>query len=190
MSAARKSGSPKERRTRLRLRGRLRELLVEADRNPPPDSPRQTVVSVIETYLSFAETRLAAGTLGIRKPFLQSFAEAHGFRLIVQCKPFHLEAWLDAHPEWKSDWTKNSALRNVQAAFNWAWKKGVIDANPFRGVSHRAGLPRRDLKPAEFQALLRAIRWENVSQTTWAGSSIPPAVGISLVYRLPAARGL
>jgi integrase len=69
-----------------------------------------------------------------------------------------MEAWLDEHPEWRSDWTKNSALRNVQAAFNWAWKKGVIDQNPFRGVSHRAGLPRRDMKPAEFQALLRATR--------------------------------
>ena len=136
----------------------LRELLVEADKNPPPDEPQQTVASVIETYLSFATKRLSTGTLDRRIPYLQSFAEEHGFRLIRHSKPFHMEAWLDNHPEWKSDWTKNGALRNVQAAFNWAWRKGVIDANPFRGVVHRAGLPRRDLKRDEFQALLRATR--------------------------------
>lgn len=108
--------------------------------------------------LSFARKRLAPGTLELREPFLQSFVEAYGRQLVSKSKPFHMEAWLDDHSEWENDWTKYSALRNVRVAFNWAWKKRAIDQNPFRGVSHRPGLPRRDMKPVEFQALLRATR--------------------------------
>lgn len=67
----------------------------------------------------------------------------------------HMEAWVDDHPGWKSDWTKSSAIRNVQAAFNWAAKSRLIDENPFRGVTHHTGAPRRDMTAEEFQAILR-----------------------------------
>jgi integrase len=59
---------------------------------------------------------------------------------------------------WISDWTKNGAIRNVQVAFNWATKNRVIMSNPFRGVTHRVGEPRRDMTPAEFHSILRATR--------------------------------
>jgi len=122
---------------------RLLELRLEASWNPEPDTPDQTVASVIETYQEFAQKRLAESTLSVRRPYLQSFAEAHGWRRICECKPYHMEAWLDEHREWASDWTKNSAVRNVQVAFNWSVKSRIIPENPFRGVTHRAGQARR-----------------------------------------------
>jgi integrase len=136
---------------------RLEDLRVQARANPSPGC-EQTVASVIETYQSYAEKRLAGSTIAVRFPYLQSFAEAHGWRLIRSCTPLHMEQWLDEHPEWKSDWTKNGAIRNVQVAFNWAVKKKIIQGNPFQGVTHRAGLPRRNMTPEEFHAILRACR--------------------------------
>jgi integrase len=135
---------------------RFLELRFEASRNPHPDEGQPTVASVIERYQSFAENRLSPSTLATRRPYLQSFAEAHGWRQISEARPDHMEAWLDSHPEWLSDWTKNSAIRNVQVAFNWAWKSRLIKDNPFRGVTHRVGDARRDMTPAEFQMVLRS----------------------------------
>jgi hypothetical protein len=79
-----------------------------------------TVVSVIESYLSFIEGNIAESTLEIRKPYLQSFAELHGWRRVAECKPSQMREWIKAYPEWISDWTKNGAIRNVQVALNWA----------------------------------------------------------------------
>ena len=135
---------------------RLIELRFETNRNPHPDAGQPTVASVIERYQTFAEKRLSTSTQATRQPYLQSFAEAHGWRNIADARPDHMEAWLDEHPEWQSDWTKNAAIRNVQVAFNWAWKCRLIKENPFRGVTHRVGEPRRNMTPAEFQSILRA----------------------------------
>ncbi len=137
---------------------RLLELRFEATRNPDPEVPEQTVASIIETYWGLAEKRLAESTLAVRKPYLQSFAEMHGWRPVAQCKPFHMESWLNSHPEWTSDWTKLSAVRNVQVAFNWAVKSGILSANPFRGVTHCSGVPRRNMTREEFLMILRATR--------------------------------
>jgi integrase len=135
---------------------RYDELRFQASHNPHPDDPGQTVASVIDTYQGFARERLAGSTVTSRDPYLQSFAEAHGWRTIADCKPLHMEQWLLDHPEWMSDWTKSSALRNVQACFNWAAKKRLIERNPFHGVTHRGGEPRRNLTDEEFQAILRS----------------------------------
>jgi integrase len=69
-----------------------------------------------------------------------------------------MEGWLAEHPEWVSDWTKNSAIGSVQVAFNWAMKSHIIPENPLRGVTHRVGSPRRDMTFDEFRAILRATR--------------------------------
>ena len=45
---------------------RLLEIRFEATRNPGPDSPDQTVASVIETYQGCAKKRLAQGTIQVR----------------------------------------------------------------------------------------------------------------------------
>jgi integrase len=170
----------KGRQNRSEAQKRLDELRYEASKNPPPEANGQTVASVIDTYLGFARKRLAPSTLGVRIPYLQSFAELHGWRPVSECKPFHMEAWLDDHPEWASDWTKNSALRNVQVAFNWAVTNKVISSNPFRGVTHSVGNPRRDMTPKEFIAILRATR----SDVRWKARPTPGARFRHVLYFL------
>jgi integrase len=155
-------------RNKKAAQDRFDELRFEAVHNPHPDSAEPTVASVIERYSEFAEKRIAASTLATRKPYLQSFAEEAGWRKIADCRPDHMESWLDKHPEWESDWTKNAAIRNVQVAFNWAWKCRIIKDNPFRGVSHRVGEPRRNMTEAEFRSVLR------VTGSEWRKSKPTP----------------
>jgi integrase len=138
---------------------KLRELLTLRDLNPAPESGELTVAAVIDLYLTHAKGNLSERTLYERKLYLQLFAEAHGFRRVndKDCLPFHLTSWLDAHPEWASDWTKNHAVAIIHRPFNWAARQRLIAANPFRGVSHRPGSPRRPMTDQEFEALLLAV---------------------------------
>ena len=158
------------RKNKKAAQDRYDELRFEAARNPHPDSGNATVASIIERYQSFAEKRLAEGTKASRWPYLQSFAETHGWRLISEARPDHMQQWLDSHPEWESDWTKSGALRNVQVAFNWAAKSRIIRENPFRGVTHPVGQPRRDMTQVEFQAVLRVSgsEWRKTKPTPGA----------------------
>ncbi|QJX01174.1 tyrosine-type recombinase/integrase [Frigoriglobus tundricola] len=139
---------------------KLRDILTLRETNPEPESGRLTVAAVIDLYCDFAKTRLSETTYEERKRYFQSFAEKHGFRVVndKECLPYHLTAWIDAHPEWASDWTKNHAIGIIHRPFNWAAKQRLVTANPFRGVSHRPGAPRRPMTDDEFDRLVVATR--------------------------------
>lgn len=122
--------------------------------NPSPDSPVQTVLSVIERYIEVAFPKLSPETRKLRLGYLQSFAEMCGWREVTACRSDHLEEWINKHPEWASDWTKRDAIGVVQTVFNWA-KPKLVKENPFEGVRQSRGLHRRDMTSEEFQALLR-----------------------------------
>ena len=147
------------------LKERMQEREFQARFNVPPSNSDQTVASVIDAYQEAAKTSLGLATRQIRFAYQQSFAEAHGWRNISECRPSHMRQWLHEHPGWKSDWTKNRALRDVQVAFNWAaGEERMIRENPFKSVTHPTGDPRRDMSREEFQAVLRAttgkVRWK------------------------------
>src|SRR5262245_17937322 len=124
----------------------------------PADGPaRLRVLDVIDRYLALHRDRYSAHAFGERVRLLQLFAEAHGFRKVSDrdCLPVHVEEWMAAHPEWRSDWTKAQVVSVVMRPFNWAAKKRLIPANPFRGVEKAQGEPRRPMTDAEFAAVLR-----------------------------------
>ena len=124
-------------------RERLRELKRQADHNPPLDSDEYTIASVIEQYLEFEKHNLAESTREVRLYYPQSFAEMHGRKKVSDCKQIRLTGWLNAHPNWRSDWTVSSAISIVQRSFSWAASEGVIAANPFKGKTDRPGATRR-----------------------------------------------
>jgi integrase len=134
---------------------KFHELMIERDANPAPDSGRPTVVSVVEAYLAYAARRLAARNYADLRSVLQRFAEAHGYRLVTDCKAYHLTSWLDASPSFASDWTRLRVVATVKRAFNWAGRQGLVGDNPFKAVSQSAGRSRRPLTDAEFRSLLR-----------------------------------
>ena len=143
---------------RKRAMARLGELLRFKELNSRPDAGSLTVAAVIDTYLDHAKTGYAARTLYERTLILEAFAETHGWRRVndLDCIPHHLTSFIDNNPNWKSDWTKHQVINTVQRPFNWAARQRLIAANPFRGVSHRAGQPRRPMTEAEFATLVKA----------------------------------
>lgn len=134
---------------------KLADLLHEARHNPHPDSGQATVASIIERYLGVVFPTLSEETRKARLHYLQSFAESHGFRQVGDVRKDHLQEWLLSHSEWKSDWTKRDAIRTVQTVFIWAADSELIQKNPFRGIRHAVGSPRREMTHAEFRAILR-----------------------------------
>ena len=136
---------------------RWHELVLEQASNPAPDSSSEsTVASIIDLYLTHTKRLYAPASYATRQRYLQQFAEAHGFRLARDCLPMHLTTWLDGNRTWKSDWTLSGIVSIIQRPFNWAVQQRLIVANPFRGVRHRCGEPRRPMTDAEFRSLLRA----------------------------------
>src|SRR5262249_794038 len=135
--------------------------ILKGSKNDAPVALR--VADVIERYLKLHQGKYSERAFEERRRYLQRFAEAHGWRKVNDrdCRPVHLEEWLAEHPEWESDWTKGQIVAIVLRPFNWAAKKRLIPANPFRGVEKIQGQPRRPLTDAEFQSLLRhATVWK------------------------------
>jgi integrase len=131
---------------------KLKQLLTSTD------APvRLRVADVIDRYLALHRAKYSEHAYAERVRVLQLFAEAHGFRKVNDrdCLPVHVESWLAEHPAWKSDWTRAQVIAIVMRPFNWASKKRLIAANPFRGVEKTAGSPRRPMTDAEFSAILR-----------------------------------
>lgn len=135
---------------------RWHTIMAELAANPGVDLLDQTVASVIDQYLSHIKPKRAPRTYASCHHYLQLFAEAHGFRAVGTCKPIHLTNWLDANPQWSSDWTIANVIGIVQRPFNWALRQRLITANPFQAVRHRTGAPRRAFTDREFRILLRA----------------------------------
>jgi hypothetical protein len=166
---------PKDAATRKVAGDKLREWLAVAKANPRSGLP--TVASIIEKYLQHAARDYCERSLYERQLLLQSFAEMHGWRRVNDddCIPYHVTEWLDAHPEWASDWTRQHAVAVVQRPFNRAARQRLIPANPFRGVAHRAGQPRRPLTDDEFQKLLRAAARGRKFHPTTAKKNLYPS---------------
>lgn len=115
-----------------------------------------TVSQVVGLYLGQNAANYAVDAQRERTRILSLFCAEHGHKPIAACRPADLVFWLNSHTEWASDWSKLRVIRTVGRPFNWAVNLGILDRNPFRGVSHPAGNRGRPMKPQEFQKLLRA----------------------------------
>jgi integrase len=147
-------------------RKKLKELLRSTD--PEPARPR--VADIIDRYLTLHKSQYSTHAYAERFRILQLFAEDHGRRKVNDrdCLPVHVEEWIAAHTDWKSDWTIAQVVNIVLRPFNWAAKKRIIASNPFRGVEKAQGEPLRPMTDAEFQKILR-------NATVWTKRK--PAVG-------------
>jgi integrase len=122
---------------------------------PPPENRCPTVAYVIGRYLDHAASRLSPRWLIEVRRMLADFAADNGQRIVESCRGLILEAWIDGHSQW-GDTTKNGACRIVQRAFNWAELVGLIDRNPFKGISHQPGEPGEPMLDADVRKVLAA----------------------------------
>lgn len=118
------------------------------------DSPAITVAEIVDAYLNHQERHSHARTQEIRRQVFGKLVPQLGDKPIADCIPADLLLWAESHLEWKSDWTIQRVYATVQACFNWAARLKIIPANPFAGLSHSGGQPRRPMTEAEFNALM------------------------------------
>lgn len=122
-----------------------------------PDTPASlTIRAVIEMYLAHTERDHSPRSFYGRKLSLDAFASHCGSMLVSDAKPYHLRLWIDSHKEWRSDWTRRREASNVRVCFNWALNLGLIEDNPFKGVTCPQGERGEPMEPWEFAAMLRA----------------------------------
>ncbi len=114
-----------------------------------------TVRDVFELYDLYGERGRCARASADRKHVREQFAALHGSLQLADCRPFHLRLWVDSQERYRSDWTRGRAIRTISRPFNWAAKLGIIDRNPFWGVSQRQGRRGRPLEDHEWRAMLR-----------------------------------
>jgi integrase len=156
---------PRDAATRKVAEQKFHALMIERAANPTVDGGDPTVASVIDAFLDYDVRRSGQRTYYERRRYLQLFAEALGRKSVKACLPYDLTRWLDAHPEWESEWTKSYAVRCVHRPFNWAVKSGLIPKNPFAGVTQAVGEPRRPMTSEEFTRLVRALGpWRGLSE--------------------------
>lgn len=123
---------------------------------PAKKPPAVTVRIICAHYCAHSRSEQSDRTFEDRKRIIDAFVAAHGDIRIVEARPFHLRLWVDSHEKWKSDWTKKRVISTVQRCFNWAVKLGIIERNPFAGISQREGEPGRAMTDEEFSSALRS----------------------------------
>jgi site-specific recombinase XerD len=112
------------------------------------------VDQVVESYLRHAQAEMSASYAN-REYVLRLFVRDFGTRLVTECRAFHLQQWIEGKKSLRSNWTRRRWASSVRAAFTWAAKLGMIEANPFTGVTFAKGERGYPVEPEQFQTMLR-----------------------------------
>lgn len=136
--------------------------LLPADESRPNlfDFSARTVREIVDWYCNQPD---AMGTNAVsvkeRRRILDLFASRYGDWPIAKCRPVLLSTFMTdlerARGQPASKWTRKRWAGTVQCAFNAGAKLGLIDRNPFTGLTLPCGENGRDLTDAEFRSLLR-----------------------------------
>jgi integrase len=115
---------------------------------PEPVDSRPTVADVLNFYdanhCPTQSAKVAKETRRVLKLFatgsdsgLKGNGAYKGFGALLaeDLKEHHLDSWKAAHPRWATD----KPLEKIKAAFAFAKKKGLIDANPLAGFKIKVG---------------------------------------------------
>jgi len=122
---------------------------------PEPDALQ--VASVCDLFLRYSEKHNEPQTFSWYKKYLQSFCDLFGSLSALDVKPFHVSAWLDAHPKWVT--SRRCAVICVKRAYNWAESEGLLTGNPMKKVKKPSPVRReRVVTPEEWAELVGAVR--------------------------------
>lgn len=115
-----------------------------------------TVREVVRAYLVRTESNQGVKTFHDRRVLLLAFVASYGDMPITDLIPDDLEGWIEAHPDWKSDWTIMRVAQTVKRPFAWAWRKGLIERLPFASVSYPPGPRGKPVESGHFLGFVRA----------------------------------
>jgi len=138
---------PKKNRWYVQLRGkhvnlgpdreaafrRYHELMAERKQPIPvvstPADPH--LVTVLDAFLDWCLRHREKRTYETYKERIQEFVGALADKAMLarDLRPYHLQQWVDSHPNWNPG-MKRGRLQSVQRAMNWAVKQGILDKSP------------------------------------------------------------
>ena len=135
---------------------------------PAPKPPEaDTVVAVIEhflewcqnhreplTYQWYLERNQAFARFPVSDPSKPLVKIKAGLLKVSQLKPFHVQQWVDSHPDWSASHRRGSTTA-VQRAFRWAERIGHIDKSPILHIEKPQGGRREQVvDAAEFAGIV------------------------------------
>ena len=113
---------------------RFHELMAAPKSIPQKSVQTETVVSIIDSYLEWCLKHRAKRTYDWYLERCQWFVETIPDGLSInQLKPYHVQRWVDAHPNW-SDGHIRGGIIAIQRPLRWAVKMGLIDQNPIAHI--------------------------------------------------------
>jgi integrase len=122
-----------------------------------PEPASLQVASVCDLFLTHSEKHNDGQTFRWYQKYLQSFCDLFGTLPALDVKPFHVSAWLDAHPKWAS--SRRCAVICVKRAYNWAEGEGLLPTNPMKKVKKPSPVRReRTVTQEEWDQLVGAVR--------------------------------
>ena len=125
--------------------------------NAPPEQrlSGETVAEIMDAFLEWCQIHRKPRTYEWYRDRSQQFIDFIPCGLKVsQLKPYHLQRWIDSHPNWAPG-NKRNACRTVQRALSWAVQQGYIDKSPVQYFEKPpAGKRDQVVSDSEFQQLL------------------------------------
>lgn len=118
-----------------------------------------SVFSLFDQFLEWCQAQRAQQTYEWYCKNLEAFAKYLKVdRPAASLRPLHLIQWTAKHPKWSTT-TQRNALRSVQRAFRWAFRIGLIEANPIEYVEKPSAKRREQIvSPEEYPIVLANIR--------------------------------
>jgi hypothetical protein len=118
----------------------------------------ESVSGLVDQFLDWVHKNRARDTYLWYRFRLQLFAQLYPDLLVAELKPFHVQQWIDSHPDLSSGSKRNHA-RSIQRCLSWCEEQGLIDKNPIRHFKKPRG-GKRDMviSPEEYGTILAAIR--------------------------------
>ncbi len=158
---------------------RYHEIMGWSTTEAPPSSPTGSTLGVMDAFFDWCQKHKAPRTYQWYRRYLESSGRSlPGDPVLAELRPFHVQRWLDAHPDWKTG--KRGAVIAVQRAFNWAVRMGLIDANPIRSIEKpKAGRRDRVITFDEYAAILAQVRddpFRELLMTCWETGCRPQEI--------------
>lgn len=123
----------------------------------PVTASNLSVARLFDRYLDWCQRHREKRTYTDYLWHLQRFCEhlESADRLpALDLRPFHVNEWLDAHPDWGQTYRRN-AIASVKRAYTWAEEEGYIEHTPLRRL--KKPMPKRReqvITPEEYKAII------------------------------------
>ena len=89
----------------------------------------ESVAAIVDAFLEWTKNHRAPKTYEYYLQRCQWFMESIPNLTVAQLKPFHVQQWLDGHPNWSGGHQRGCIIA-VQRALRWAVKMGYIETSP------------------------------------------------------------